>query len=202
MIEQERYLRIKYGNQLLLNGIANLIVGIAIFVISLNCFIADEDVLIGVVMSAQILLTDAILAFISVYSSGAYRKDTNSKKLSNRSRNIIKGTIIAGSITQALSGNVSTAIIASDALQNNDLSEIHFKPNSILPVMESILSAIVMIFGLIIMTGSEDASTLSILIGAVVIIAQAIQIITAITGCMACKKWNETVKEIKNNKHG
>ena len=37
--------------------------------------------------------------------------------------------------------------------------------------MESILSAIVMIFGLIIMTGSEDASTLSILIGAVVIIA-------------------------------
>lgn len=196
MIEQERYLRRKYGNQLLINGITNLIVGIAIFVISLNCFIADEGVLIGVVMSAQILLTDVMLAFISVCSRGAYRKDTNSKKLSNRSRNIIRGTIIAGSMAQALSGDVSTAIIASDALQNNDLSEIHFKPNSILPVMKSILSAIVMIFGLIIMTGSEDASTLSILIGAVVIIAQAIQIITAITGCIACKKWNETVKEI------
>lgn len=138
MIEQERYLRRKYENQLLMNGITNLIVGIAIFVISLNCFIADEDVLIGVVISAQIMLTDAILAFISAYASGAYRKDTNSKKLSDRSRNIINGTIIAGSIAQALSGNVSTAIIASDALQNNDLSEMHFKPNSILTVMERV----------------------------------------------------------------
>lgn len=181
---------------MLINGLTNLIVGIAIFVISLKYAIDDEGVLIGVVMSAQILLTDAILAFVSVYASGAYRKDTSSKKISDRSRNIIKGTIIAGSITQALSGNVSTAIIASDALQNNDLREMHFKPNSILPVMESILSAITMMFSLIIMTGSETTSTLSILIGAVVIIAQAIQIITAITGCRACKKWNETVKEI------
>lgn len=196
MLEQERYLRRKYGNQLLINGLTNLIVGIAIFVISLNYFIADEGVLIGVVISAQVMLTDAILAFISVYSSGAYRKDTNSKKISNRSRNIIRGTVITGSIAQELSGNVNTAIIASDALQNNDLSEIHFKPNSILPVIESILSAITMIFGLIMMTGLEDAEALSILIGAVVIIAQAIQLITAITGCRACKKWNETVKEI------
>lgn len=140
------------------------------------------------------MLTDAILAFISVYSSGAYRKDTNSKKISNRSRNIIRGTVITGSIAQALSGNVNTAIIASDALQNNDLSEIHFKPNSIILVLESILSAFTMMFGLVIMTGLENTSTLSILIGAVVIIAQAIQIITAITGCRACKKWNEIVK--------
>lgn len=194
MLEQERYLRRKYGNQLLINGLTNLIVGVAIFVISLNYFIADEGVLTGVVISAQILLTDETLAFISVYASEAYRKDTSSKKISDRSRNIIRGTVIAGSIAQALSGNVNTAIIASDALQNNDLCEIHFKPNSIIPVMESILSAFTMLFGLIIMTGSEDALTLSILIGAVVTIAQAIQIITDITGCIACKKWNETIK--------
>lgn len=196
MIEQERYLRRKYGNQMLINGLTNLIVGIAIFVISLKYAIDDEGVLIGVVISFQLLLTDAMLAFVSVYASGAYRKDTSSKKISDRSRKIIKGTIIAGSITQALSGNVNTAIVASDALQNNDLSEIHFKLNSILPVMECILSVFTMLFGLITMTGSETTSTLSILIGAVVIIAQAIQIITAITGCRACKKWNETVKEI------
>lgn len=200
MIEQERYLRRKYGNQMLINGLTNLIVGIAIFVISLKYAIDDEGVLIGAVLSFQLLLTDAMLAFVSVYASGAYRKDTSSKKISDRSRNIIKGTIIAGSITQALSGDVSTAIIASDALQNNDLSEIHFRPNSILLVIECILSAFTMMFGLIIMTGSETTSTLSILIGAVVIIAQAIQIITAITGCRACKKWNETVKEINRIK--
>lgn len=181
---------------MLINGLTNLIVGIAIFVISLKYAIDDEGVLIGAVLSFQLLLTDAMLAFVSVYASGAYRKDTSSKKISDRSRNIIKGTIIAGSITQALSGNVNTAIIASDALQNNDLSEIHFKPNSILLVIECILSAFTMMFGLIIMTGLETTSTLSILIGAVVIIAQAIQIITAIKGCRACKKWNETVKEI------
>lgn len=196
MIEQERYLRRKYGNQMLINGLTNLIVGIAIFVISLKYAIDDEGVIIGAVLSFQLLLTDAMLAFVSVYASGAYRKDTSSKKISDRSRKIIKGTIIAGSITQALSGNVNTAIVASDALQNNDLSEIHFKPNSILLVIECILSAFTMLFGLITMTGSETTSTLSILIGAVVIIAQAIQIITAITGCRACKKWNETVKEI------
>lgn len=196
MIEQERYLRRKYGNQMLINGLTNLIVGIAIFVISLKYAIDDEGVILGAVLSFQLLLTDAMLAFVSVYASGAYRKDTSSKKISDRSRKIIKGTIIAGSITQALSGNVNTAIVASDALQNNDLSEMHFKPNSILPVIECILSAFTMMFSLIIMTGSETTSTLSILIGAVVIIAQAIQIITAITGCRAYKKWNETVKEI------
>lgn len=110
---------------MLINGLTNLIVGIAIFVISLKYAIDDEGVLIGVVLSFQLLLTDAMLAFVSVYASGAYRKDTSSKKISDRSRKIIKGTIIAGSITQALSGNVNTAIIASDALQNNDLREMH-----------------------------------------------------------------------------
>lgn len=51
MIEQERYLRRKYGNQMLINGLTNLIVGIAIFVISLKYAIDDEGVIIGAVLS-------------------------------------------------------------------------------------------------------------------------------------------------------
>lgn len=149
---------------MLINGIISLVVGIALFVIDLKYSIDDEGVLLGAVLSFQLLLTDAMLALISVYASGAYRKDTSSKKISSKSRNIIRGTVIAGSIAQALSGNVSTAIIASDALLNNDLSEIHFKPNSILPIIDCVISAFIMVFSLFIMTGLENTSALSILL--------------------------------------
>ena len=196
MIEQERYLRRKYGNQMLLNGIVSLTIGIAIFVIGLKYLIDDDFMLSGSVISTQALLTDAMLAFISVYASGAYRKDTRNKKISDRSRKAIRGVVIAGSVAQALSGDVNTAIIASDALQNNDLTEIHFRLNKILPIIECVISAFLMIFGLCILTGSETVTTLNIVVGAVVIVAQVIQIITAISSCRICSKWDETVEEI------
>ena len=145
----EKRLRNKYGVLMLVNALLSTTFGLFGFIASIveaTKHDPEDTALAGLI--SVLLITAAMLAFICVIASGAFRKSTKPKKVSKKVQKATKAFLAAGAVVAALDGNISNVAVALNGLQNNP-EERHYDPNHLLPVLICILES----FGVVLAVG-------------------------------------------------
>lgn len=146
----EKRLRNKYGVLMLVNALLSTAFGLFGFIASIMGATQYEDAADAAFagLFSALLITAAMLAFICVIASGAFRKSTKPKKVSKKAKNATAAFLAVGGVVMALEGNMSGVSNTLYGLRHNP-EERHYEPNHLLPVLICILES----FGIVLAVG-------------------------------------------------